>query len=92
MVLLMPAQSGRIKEDPPREEFRDSEPLYDHHDCTASGTAPRVRCFGGFGVGGNFSWAGGIQELATQRKAGSSPTVGQEPELTDADKALWQNV
>ena len=73
-------------------ELCGGESFDDGHRSAALGTAPqRVRCSGGRRFRFVFRWSG-VECGEAPWQQGGAPSVGEEAEVADADKALGEQV
>src|SRR5437899_11723212 len=74
--------------------MRSSKSLNHDHGCTAARGVPERRTLGvHVGCSSSLLCRGtGGQQLLAQRQTGSSKTIGQKAEVTDADEAFGQHV
>ena len=73
-------------------ELCRGESFDDGHRSAALGTAPqRVRCRSGRGLRFVFRWSG-VKSGEAPWQQGGAPSVGQEAEVADANKALGEQM
>ncbi len=73
-------------------ELRGGESFDNGHRSAALGTAPQgMRCRSGRRFQFVFGWSG-VESSEAQRQEGGAPSVGEEAEVADADKALGEQV